>query len=73
MNLNPGFFGGASEKAKQPVDLKDPYADILEKQTAWQNVNKIGPVAGGIDLVNYSEIYHPLSHHNVACGNDRAH
>lgn len=35
LNLNPGFFGGASEKAKQPVDLKDPYADILDKQVTW--------------------------------------
>ena len=35
LNLNPGFFGGVSEKAKEPVTLKDPYADILEKQTAW--------------------------------------
>ena len=26
-----------------------------------------------MDLVNYSELYHPLSHHNVACGNDKAH
>ena len=22
-------------------------------------------------MVNYSELYHPLSHHNVATGNDR--
>ena len=73
LNLNPGFFGGISEKAKDPVDLKDPYADILEKQTNWQNVNKFGPAAGGIDLISYSELYHPLSHHNVACGNDRMH
>ena len=35
LNLNPGFFGGVSEKAKVPVELKDPYADILEKQTNW--------------------------------------
>ena len=35
LNLNPGFFGGISEQAKQPVELKDPYADILEKQTNW--------------------------------------
>jgi len=71
LNLNPGFFGGISENAKQPVELKDPYSDILEKQPAWQNVNKVGPLVGGLDLVNYSELYHPLSHHNVACGNDR--
>mmetsp|Transcript_36914 Transcript_36914/g.48515 ORF Transcript_36914/g.48515 Transcript_36914/m.48515 type:complete len:207 (+) Transcript_36914:132-752(+) len=71
LNLNPGLFGGISEKAKQPVDLKDPYADILEKQPTWQNVNKIGPAAGGMDLINYSELYHPLSHHNVSCGNER--
>ena len=31
LNLNPGLFGGTSEKAKQPVELKDPYADILDK------------------------------------------
>ena len=73
MNLNPGFFGGVSEQAKQKVPVKDPYADILDKQPAWQNVNKFGPTAGGIDLINYSELYHPLSHHNVACGNDQMH
>jgi len=33
----------------------------------WQNSNKIGAV-GGVDLVNYSELYHPLSHHNTASG-----
>ena len=73
LNLNPGFFGGVSEQAKQNVPVKDPYADILDKQPAWQNVNKFGPAAGGMDLINYSELYHPLSHHNVACGNDQMH
>ena len=73
LNLNPGFFGGISEKAKESVTLKDPYADILEKQPAWSNANKIGSAVGGVDLVNYSELYHPMSHHNVACGNDKPH
>ena len=71
--MNPGFFGGASEKAKEPVQLKDPYADILEKQPAWSNVNRIGPRIGGIDLINYTELYHPLSHHHVTLGEDKAH
>ena len=25
---------------------------------------------GGVDLVNYTEMHHPMSHHNVACGKD---
>ena len=29
LNLNPGFFGSASEKAQIPVTLKDPYSDLL--------------------------------------------
>jgi hypothetical protein len=53
--------------------LKDSFGDILEKQTMWQNSNKFGAVAGGVDLINYSELYHPLSHHNVSIGNDRQH
>ena len=28
-------------------------------------------MASGVDLVNYSELYHPLSLHNVACNRDR--
>lgn len=24
-------------------------------------------------MVNYSELHHPLSHHNIAIGNDRQH
>jgi len=71
LNLNPGFFGGISEKAKAQVSVKDPFADILEKQPAWQNANKHGPGVVGYDLVNYSELYHPLSHHNVTCANER--
>ena len=32
LNLNPGFFGGVSEAhAKAQAELKDPYADILDK------------------------------------------
>lgn len=26
---------------------------------------------GTVDLVNYSELHHPMSHHNVAIGNTR--
>ena len=37
----------------------------------WNNVNKIGSIAGGVDLVNYSELYHPMSHHNVAIGSNQ--
>jgi hypothetical protein len=37
----------------------------------WQNRNRVGGAAGGVDLVNYSELHHPLSHHNVTVGNDR--
>lgn len=33
----------------------------------------MGPAVGGIDLVNYGELYHPMSHHNVATGNDKPH
>ena len=29
LNLNPGFFGTASEKAQVEVPLKDPYSDLL--------------------------------------------
>lgn len=36
-------------------------------------MNKVGPAVGGIDLINYSELYHPMSHHHVACGDDKAH
>lgn len=28
-------------------------------------------MASGVDLVNYSELYHPMSLHNVACNKDR--
>ena len=72
LNLNPGFFGSASEKAQVPVTLKDPYSDLLQKQTDWQNANKSGTgVGGGIDLISYTELHHPMSHHNVAIGNDK--
>jgi len=50
------------------VPLKDGFEQILDEQIKWQNANKIGTVASGLDLVNYSELYHPLSHHNVATG-----
>ena len=30
LNLNAGFFGGASQKAQQPVTLKEPFNSILE-------------------------------------------
>lgn len=73
LNLNPAFFGGISEAAQAPVEVKDSFADILVKQPMWQNRNKLGPVAGGIDLVNYSELHHPLSHHNISIGNDKQH
>ena len=53
------------------MQLKDSFADILEKQPMWQNRNKYGATAGGVDLVNYSELHHPMSHHNIAIGNDR--
>jgi hypothetical protein len=73
LNLNPAFFGGISGAAQNPIELKDSFGDILQKQTMWQNRNKFGATAGGIDLVNYSEVHHPLSHHNVSIGNDRQH
>ena len=38
----------------------------------WQNGNKLG-TTGSIDLVNYSELHHPLSHHNVATCNSVQH
>ena len=53
LNLNAGLFGGVSERAKQPVPLKDPFSDILEKQPAWSNVNKQGVVAGSMCEVEY--------------------
>ena len=31
LNFNPGFFGGVSASAQNPVELRDPYADILSK------------------------------------------
>lgn len=34
----------------------------------WQNVNKTGPLVGGTDLINYSELYHPHSLHNTVTG-----
>jgi hypothetical protein len=71
LNLNPAFFGETSARAQEPIQLKDSFADILEKQTMWQNRNKFGATAGGVDLVNYSELHHPMSHHNVSIGNDR--
>ena len=71
LNLNPGFFGEASERAQVDVPLKDPYSDLLQKQTDWQNRNRSGAgVGGGIDLISYTELHHPMSHHNVACGAD---
>ena len=72
LNLNPGFFGTASEEAQTDVPLKDPYSDLLQKQTQWQNVNKSGAgVGGGIDLISYTELYHPMSHHNVTLNNQQ--
>jgi hypothetical protein len=53
------------------VQLKDSFEQILDEQMKWNNVNKICSVAGGVDLVNYSELYHPMSHHNVATGNSQ--
>lgn len=70
LNFNPGFFGGASQLAQKQVPLKDPFSDILERQHQWQNLNKIGGSVAGVDLVNYTEMHHPMSHHNVACGKD---
>jgi len=35
LNLNAGFFGGASEKAQQAIDLKEPFTSILEQQSLW--------------------------------------
>ena len=37
----------------------------------WQNRNKIGAAVGGVDLINYSELDHPMSHHSIACGRDK--
>lgn len=37
----------------------------------WQNRNKFGATAGGVELVNYSELHHPMSLHNISIGNDR--
>lgn len=37
----------------------------------WQNRNKIGGQTGGLDLINYSELHHPLSHHNVSINNEK--
>ena len=72
LNLNPGFFGSASERAQVSVPMKDPYSDLLQKQTEWQNVNKSGAgVGGGIDLISYTELHHPMSHHNVTTGHDK--
>lgn len=31
----------------------------------------MGGGVGGVDLVNYTEMHHPMSHHNVACGKDQ--
>ena len=53
------------------MKFKEPFISILEQQQMWQNQNKISNVATGRDLVNYSELYHPYSHHNVATGNDK--
>ena len=53
------------------VPLKDPYSDMLQKQTDWQNANRVGTgLGGGIDLISYTELHHPMSHHNVATGHD---
>jgi len=35
----------------------------------WQNRNKFGATAGGVELVNYSELHHPMSLHNISIGN----
>lgn len=40
LNFNAGFFGGVSKEANKPVELKDPFVDILERQATWQNNNK---------------------------------
>jgi hypothetical protein len=68
LNFNAGFFGGTSALAQEPVQLKDSFGHLLSQQHTWQNVNKVGPVAGGFDLVNYSELYHPNSFHNEVTG-----
>jgi len=31
LNLNAGFFGGTSQKAQNPVSLKEPFNSILEQ------------------------------------------
>lgn len=64
LNYNCGFFGGTSLQSQSNVVLKDSFGDLLKEQHKWQNQNKIGSVATGIDLVNYSELYHPFSLHN---------
>lgn len=68
LNYNAGFFGGASAQAQKNVKLPDSFANILSEQYKWQNSNRIGSVAGGTDLVNYSELYHPFSLHNTVTG-----
>ena len=35
LNLNAGFFGGASQKAQDPISLKEPFTSILEQQSMW--------------------------------------
>jgi|LauGreDrversion4_2_1035121.scaffolds.fasta_scaffold154877_1 hypothetical protein len=37
----------------------------------WNNTNKIGHEVTGCELINYSELYHPLSLHNIVTGKDR--
>lgn len=68
LNFNAGFFGPASALAQKEVERKDSFASILKEQHTWQNANRIGTVAGGCDLVNYSELHHPLSLHNTVTG-----
>ena len=31
----------------------------------------MGTSVGGIDLINYSELYHPMSHHHVSLGHNK--